>query len=110
MSRTANERPKVGQVGPQTDLYQLWELAFDRYNRNLDNKVSIKTLPRIQSLSGVISQVDEAVDEFSWHRNNKSRLARLRTAVGDYLGLVKDVGDLIVGSAVAVREGENNFY
>jgi hypothetical protein len=109
MSRTANERPKVAQVGPQTDLYQLWELAFDRYNKNLYNKVSIKTLPRVQSLSGVISQVDEAAGDFSWHRNNKSRLDRLRTAVGDYLGLAKDVGDLIAGSAVAVREGGNKF-
>ena len=104
MSRTTNEPPKVAQVGPKTDLYKLWELAFDRYNRNLDNKVSIKTLPRIQSLSGVIGQVDEAANEFSLHRHNMSALVRLRTTVADYLGLAKDVGDLIVGSAVAVRE------
>jgi hypothetical protein len=98
-----------------TDLYQLWQNAFASYDSNLRGNsskkaVSIENLPRIRTVDGVIAQVDdiiaqldEASRKWSVHRHNKGRLDRLRSAVGEYLGLAQTVGDLVVQSAVAVQ-------
>jgi response regulator RpfG family c-di-GMP phosphodiesterase len=103
--------PTVGgrdsEGSTSTDLYQLWQKAFVSYNNNLrgsksKNAVSIEALPRIRTLDGVITQVDQASREWDTHRH-KGRIDKLRSAVAEYLGLAQTVGDLVVQSAVAVQ-------
>lgn len=103
---SANVAKASVDTGP-TDLYALWQKAFVAYNRNLGKNakaVTFETLPKVLNLQGVIAEVDAAEKKFTLHRHSGSRLEKLRTAVGEQLGLVQSIGDVLVSGAVVVSD------